>query len=199
MKPGKFTYSLQRMSSMRGFIWLFPLTIALLAVTATTYANDNDGHKSTDRCDDKTANKSAAKTTAAATTPVPAPLPTITAKPTRVEEYVWMLSRENDETAVEDGNLENAVVDLYKWYLQNETRINSNDYLKGGGKALVFPFKIDVKTLQQYFQFIKNNFPGLSEDDLDNNAKKPLANRKKYAPVTERDDMENPMSIAVPK
>lgn len=195
MKPGKFTISLQRMSTMRGFIWILMPIAALLFTTLSTYAND--GHKSekcTDKCDNN-GDKSAAGSKTA-----PSPVKTTTAiKPSRVEEYVWMLNREPDNSAEEDGDLENAVVDLYKWYLQNETRINSNDYLKGGGKTLVFPFKIDVKTLQQYFQFIKNNFPGLNEDDLDNNTKKVLANRKKYAPVTERDDMESPMSIAVPK
>jgi len=197
MKPGKLTYSLQRMSTMRGFIWMLIPVAALLFTTLSTYAND--GHKSekctaekcTDKCDNNGDKPAAGKS-------APATLKTTAIKPSRVEEYVWMLNREPDNS-VEDGELENAVVDLYKWYLQNETRINGNDYLKGGGKTLVFPFKIDVKTLQQYFQFIKNNFPGLNEDDLDNNTKKVLANRKKYAPVTERDDMESPMSIAVPK
>jgi hypothetical protein len=194
MRPGKPTFPLQRMSTMRGFIWILLPIAALLFTAVTTYANDGhkekekDKDKGTEKCDDKSTSSNK-------------PTPTINKistaiKPSRVEEYVWMLNREPE---VEDGDLENAVVDLYKWYLQNETRINNNDYLKGGGKSLVFPFKIDVKTLQQYFQFIKNNFPGLNEDDLDTNTKKILANRKKYAPVTERDDMENPMSIAVPK
>ena len=119
-------------------------------------------------------------------------------KPSRVEEYVWMLTRETEAVnCIDECELQRAVVDLYKWYLQNETKISTNDYLKGGGKELVFPFKVDVKTLQQYFQFIKNNFPGLSEEYLNNDAKRTLTNQKKYAPVTERDDMENPMSISV--
>jgi hypothetical protein len=168
---------------------LFLLMVIFLATAASAYAND--GHKTEkekcEKCDNSDKPSNDNKPSVKANT-----------KPSRVEEYVWMLSRETDNGAYEEGDLENAVVDLYKWYLQNETRINNNDYLKGGGKALVFPFKVDVKTLQQYFQFIKNNFPGLSEDDLDK-IKKPLANRKKYAPVTERDDMENPMTIAVPK
>ncbi|WP_298736477.1 hypothetical protein [uncultured Chitinophaga sp.] len=162
------------------------LLMVIIASAASAYATDNDGHKN-EKCENPEKPSSESK----------AAVKTTTVKPSRVEEYVWMLSRE-DNSAVEDGALENAVVDLYKWYLQNETRINSNDYLKGGGKSLVFPFKVDAKALQQYFQFIKNNFPGLNEDDLDK-IKKPVANRKKYAPVTERDDMENPMSIATPK
>lgn len=115
-------------------------------------------------------------------------------KPTKVEEFVWMLPREVEK--VDEGELEKAIVDLYKWYLQNETKINTNDFLKGGGKELVFPFKVEAKTLQQYFLFVKKNFPGLSEDDL-SNVKRSLSNRKKDAPVTVRDDMENPMSISV--
>jgi hypothetical protein len=189
------------MENMQGFA-VFPTTkhlhmktllfllLVIFASAASAYATDNDGHKS-EKCDNN--DKPAPTAESKAPAPVKANV-----KASRVEEYVWMLSREESSSTVDEADLENAVVDLYKWYLQNETKINSNDYLKGGGKALVFPFKVDVKTLQQYFQFIKNNFPGLSEDDL-YKIKKPLANRKKYAPVTERDDMENPMSIAVPK
>ena len=196
MRPGMPIFSLRCMENMQGRIvsptskylhmkTLLFLLIVIIASAASAYATDNDGHKN-EKCENPEKPSSESK-----------PAVKANIKASRVEEYVWMLSRE-DNSAVEDGALENAVVDLYKWYLQNESKINSNDYLKGGGKALVFPFKVDAKTLQQYFQFIKNNFPGLSEDDLDK-IKKPLANRKKYAPVTERDDMESPMSIAVPK
>jgi len=195
MRPGKPSLSLQRMSTMRGFIWILLPVAGLLFTTITTYANDGHKEKDKDKCTEKCDNNGDKSASSNKPAPTINKIPTAI-KPSRVEEYVWMLNREPE---VEDGELENAVVDLYKWYLQNETRINNNDYLKGGGKSLVFPFKIDVKTLQQYFQFIKNNFPGLNEDDLDTNTKKILANRKKYAPVTERDDMENPMSIAVPK
>lgn len=198
MKPGMPIFSHRCMENMHGFTvsptskkylhmrtLLFVLMV-IIASAASAYATDNDGHKN-DKCEnpEKPANEGKATVKSSSV------------KASRVEEYVWMLNRE-DNSDVEDGALENAVVDLYKWYLQNETRINNNDLVKGGGKSLVFPFKIDAKTLQQYFQFIKNNFPGLSEDDLDK-IKRPMVNRKKYAPVTERDDMENPMSIAVPK
>lgn len=197
MKPGMPIFSQRCMDNMQGFTvspiskkylhmrTLLFLLMVIIASAASAYATDNDGHKN-EKCENPEKPSSESKAAVKATV-----------KASRVEEYVWMLSRE-DNSAVEDGALENAVVDLYKWYLQNESRINTNDYLKGGGKALVFPFKVDAKALQQYFQFIKNNFPGLSEDDLDK-IKKPVANRKKYAPVTERDDMENPMSIAAPK
>lgn len=196
MRPGMPIFSLRCMDNMQGRI-VYPtskylhmktllfLLMVIIASAASAYATDNDGHKN-EKCENPEKPSSESKSAVKANI-----------KASRVEEYVWMLSRE-ENSAVEDGALENAVVDLYKWYLQNESKINSNDYLKGSGKALVFPFKVDVKTLQQYFQFIKNNFPGLSEVDLDK-IKKPLANRKKYAPVTERDDMESPMSIAVPK
>lgn len=119
--------------------------------------------------------------------------------PSRVEEYVWMLPREQEGEKMNEEELKKGIVDLYKWYLQNESRINNNESLKTTGKELVFPFKVDVKTLQQYFQFVKNNFPGLSEDDLDDSIEKPVNNRKKYAPVTVRDDMENPMTIPANK
>jgi len=185
------TYKKAGFSYMKTLLFLL---MVVLASAASAYATD--GHKTDkpEKCDnhEKCDNDNNDKPSDTR------PAVKATVKPSRVEEYVWMLNREESSSAFEEGELENAVVDLYKWYLQNETKINSNDYLKGGGKALVFPFKVDVKTLQQYFQFIKNNFPGLSEDDLDK-IRKPMANRKKYAPVTERDDMESPMSIGVPK
>ena len=115
------------------------------------------------------------------------------AKPVRVEEFVLMFPRVETTEKVDEAELEKAIVDLYKWYLQNETKINTNDFLKGSGKEVAFPFKVDPKTLQQYFLFIKKNFPGFGEDDLSNVKR----NRKKDAPVTVRDEMDNPMSISV--
>ena len=115
------------------------------------------------------------------------------AKPARVEEFVLMFPRVETTEKVDEAELEKAIVDLYKWYLQNETKLNTNDFLKGSGKEVAFPFKVDPKTLQQYFLFIKKNFPGFGEDDLSNVKR----NRKKDAPVTVRDEMDNPMSISV--
>jgi hypothetical protein len=128
-----------------------------------------------------------------------------TARPGRVEEYVWMLPKEQDGDKMYEEELKKGVLDLYKWYLQNESRVNNSETLKTTGKEVAFPFKVDAKTLQQYFQFVKNNFPGLSEDDLTDgiNAttpKKPaVVNHKKYAPVSNRDDMETQMSLPVNK
>lgn len=125
-------------------------------------------------------------------------------RPTRVEEYVWMLPKDQDGDKMYEEELKKGILDLYKWYLQNESRINSNELSKLTGNELAFPFKVDPKTLQQYFQFVKNNFPGLSEDDLSDGSsstvkKQPVANRKKYAPVSRRDDMESQMTLPVNK
>ncbi|TWW01843.1 hypothetical protein [Chitinophaga pinensis] len=124
-------------------------------------------------------------------------------RPARVEEYVWMLPKDQDGDKMYEEELKKGILDLYKWYLQNESRINNNELSKLTGNELAFPFKVDPKTLQQYFQFVKNNFPGLSEDDLSDGSsttvKKPVANRKKYAPVSRRDDMESQMTLPVNK
>ncbi|SFD27663.1 hypothetical protein SAMN05518672_1011407 [Chitinophaga sp. CF118] len=126
-------------------------------------------------------------------------------RPSRVEEYVWMLPKDQDGDKMYEEELKKGVLDLYKWYLQNESRVNNSETLKTTGKELAFPFKVDAKTLQQYFQFVKNNFPGLSEDDLTDGInsstpkKQPVANRKKYAPVSTRDDMESQMTLPVNK
>ena len=130
---------------------------------------------------------------------------TKTVRPSRVEEYVWMLPRDQDGDKMYEEDLKKGVLDLYKWYLQNESRVNNSETLKTTGKEGAFPFKVDAKTLQQYFQFVKNNFPGLSEDDLTDGTnspapkKQPIANRKKYAPVSTRDDMESQVTLPVNK
>ncbi|NLR61587.1 hypothetical protein FHW36_1011015 [Chitinophaga polysaccharea] len=160
------------------------LLMLLVILAAATSANastgfkngDNNGDKNGDNNDNRNNSKNTNNT-----------------KPVRVEEFVLMFPRVETAEKVDEAELEKAIVDLYKWYLQNETKLNTNDFLKGSGKELAFPFKVDPKTLQQYFLFIKKNFPGFGEDDLSNVKR----NRKKEAPVTVRDEMDNPMSISV--
>ncbi|MEZ2444049.1 hypothetical protein QFZ51_001072 [Chitinophaga sp. W3I9] len=159
------------------FMLLVVLAAAASANASTGFKNgDNNGDKNGDNND----NRNNAKNTN-------------NAKPVRVEEFVLMFPRVETTEKVDEAELEKAIVDLYKWYLQNETKLNTNDFLKGSGKEMAFPFKVDPKTLQQYFLFIKKNFPGFSEDDLSNVKR----SRKKEAPVTVRDEMDNPMSISV--
>ncbi|ASZ09973.1 hypothetical protein KTO58_26020 [Chitinophaga pendula] len=152
---------------------LLLLLLVLTAAAASAYASKWEEKKNGEKDKDKNQNQHP--------------------KPGKVEEYVWMLPRETQR--VDEQELENAIVDLYKWYLQNENKINSNEFLKNSGKEIVFPFKVEAKTLQQYFQFIKKNFPGLSELDLEN-CKRVLSTNKKYAPVTTRDDAESTLSIS---
>jgi hypothetical protein len=186
MKPGAIENITRRGGYLRGIQMkkLCYLLLLIVATAASAYANNGGKNGKGDNNDKPGSNDR--------------PSVKASTKPTRVEEFVWMLTRESEAPArIDECELQHAVVDLYKWYLQNETKISTNEYLKGGGKELIFPFKVDVKTLQQYFQFIKNNFPGLSEEYLNSESKRPLTHQKKYAPVTERDDMENPMSISV--
>lgn len=160
---------------------LLMLLVVLAAVTsANANTGFNNGDKNGDKNGDNNDNRNNSKNTS-------------NSKPVRVEEFVLMFPRVETAEKVDEGELEKAIVDLYKWYLQNETKLNTNDFLKGSGKELAFPFKVDPKTLQQYFLFIKKNFPGFGEDDLSNVKR----GRKKEAPVTVRDEMDNPMSISV--
>lgn len=161
---------------------LLLMLLVVLAAVASANANtgfkngDNNGDKNGgDNNDNRNNSKNANNT-----------------KPVRVEEFVLMFPRVETTEKVDEAELEKAIVDLYKWYLQNETKLNTNDFLKGSGKELAFPFKVDPKTLQQYFLFIKKNFPGFGEDDLSN-----VKRNRKEAPVTVRDEMDNPMSISV--
>ncbi|HEY0273562.1 MAG TPA: hypothetical protein VGC22_10280 [Chitinophaga sp.] len=133
------------------------------------------------------------------------PKSTTAAKTVRLEDFMWILptaavQHEEASARLDQAEFEKAVVDLYKWYLQANKNGSNSQFLNSCGKELLFHFKVDPKILQQYLQFIKNNFPGLSEEDLVNDKdKKTAANRKKFAPVSVRDDMESPMSISLTK
>ncbi|HEY8959644.1 MULTISPECIES: hypothetical protein [Chitinophaga] len=159
------------------------LLMLLVVLAAAASANASTGFKNGDNNGDKNGDNNDNRNNAKNTN---------NAKPVRVEEFVLMFPRVETTEKVDEAELEKAIVDLYKWYLQNETKLNTNDFLKGSGKELAFPFKVDPKTLQQYFLFIKKNFPGFGEDDLSN-----VKRSRKNAPVTVRDEMDNPMSISV--
>ncbi len=159
------------------------LLMLLVVLAAAASANASTGFKNGDNNGDKNGDNNDNRNN---------PKNTNNAKPVRVEEFVLMFPRVETTEKVDEAELEKAIVDLYKWYLQNETKLNTNNFLKESGKELAFPFKVDPKTLQQYFLFIKKNFPGFGEDDLSN-----VKRSRKNAPVTVRDEMDNPMSISV--
>jgi hypothetical protein len=184
------------------------LFLLLVVITTATSANAASGKSGKEGEKDKLKEKEKEKEgdkckTANCDSSDKAAIKTI--RPSRVEEYVWMLPKDQEGDKMYEEDLKKGVLDLYKWYLQNESRVNNSETLKTTGKEGAFPFKVDAKTLQQYFQFVKNNFPGLSEDDLTDGTnsttpkKQPVANRKKYAPVSTRDDMESQMTLPVNK
>lgn len=123
-----------------------------------------------------------------------------TANVNRLEEFIWTLPQSQSQVEkVDDCEMQKAMVDLYKWYLQNETRINNSPVLTGDDhEAVVAPFKVDPKVLQQYLKFIKKNFPGLNEDDL-TDKHDVSATKKKSAPVSYRDDLDAPISVTASK
>lgn len=113
----------------------------------------------------------------------------------RLEEFIWTLPQSTKVDKVEDADMQKVMVDLYKWYLKNETRLNNMPASQIGSEdAVVAPFKVDPKVLQQYLKFIKMNFPGLNEDDLADD--KTAVTKKKSAPVTYRDDLDAPISVS---
>lgn len=115
----------------------------------------------------------------------------------RLEEILWTVPQSKVEK-VDESDMQKAMVDLYKWYLQNETRIQNDPSLKLDPKdQIVAPFKVDPKVLQQYMQFIKKNFPGLNEDDLSD--KRTAAKSRKTAPVSTCDDLDVPMPLTASK
>lgn len=118
----------------------------------------------------------------------------------RLEEFIWTLPQSSKVEKVDDTEMQRAMVDLYKWYLQNETRVNNSSSIKGDNNdAPVAPFKVDPKVLQQYLKFIKKNFPGLNEEDLTDKRISTSAVKRKNAPVSTCDDLDAPMSLTASK
>lgn len=118
----------------------------------------------------------------------------------RLEEFIWTLPQSSKVEKVDDTEMQKAMVDLYKWYLQNETRVNNSSSIKGDNiDAPVAPFKVDPKVLQQYLKFIKKNFPGLNEEDLTDKRITTSTVNRKNAPVSTCDDLDAPMSLTASK
>ncbi len=159
---------------------LFMLAIGTVASTA---AFAHNGDKTTNNGDKTDKGTAAAATTKARAT-------------NRLEEILWTVPQTRVEK-VDESDMQKAMVDLYKWYLQNETRIQNDPSLKLDPKdQILAPFKVDPKLLQQYMQFIKKNFPGLNEDDLSD---KRTAKTRKTAPVSTCDDLDAPMPLTASK
>ncbi len=156
------------------------LFMLVLGTVTTTAAFANNGDK-TNNNGDKPDKGGKAKTT------------------TRVEEFIWGLPQTSKVEKVEEAEMQKAIVDLYKWYLQNETRVNNNNIKGDDGEDVVAPFKVDPKVLQQYLKFIKKNFPGLNEDDLDDKRNVTSSVRRNNAPVSTCDDLDTPMSLTASK
>ncbi|GEP95447.1 hypothetical protein [Chitinophaga cymbidii] len=159
---------------MKKLLFLLMLvTVAATAAVAKNGGNENNGDKP-----DKGAKARSASANAS-----------------RLEEFIWTLPQAAKVQKVDECEMQEAMVDLYKWYLQNETRINNSPVIQGDDQdAVVAPFKVDPKVLQQYLKFIKKNFPGLNEDDLSDRSASTSA-KKKNAPVSYRDDLDAPISV----
>lgn len=161
---------------------LFLLVLVTVTTTAALAHNGGDKGDKTNNNGDKPDKGAKAKTT------------------TRVEEFIWGLPQSSKVEKVEEADMQKVIVDLYKWYLQNETRVNNNSSIKGDdGLDMAVPFKIDPKVLQQYLKFIKKNFPGLNEDDLNDKRNVTSSTRKNNAPVSTCDDLDTPMSLTASK
>lgn len=158
---------------------LFLMVLGMVATTAAFAHNDN-GEKGFNN-GDKTDKGAKAKTA------------------NRLEEFIWTLPQGSRVEKVDESDVQKAIVDLYKWYLQNETRINNSPSVNGDEEDnIVAPFKVDRKVLQQYLKFIKKNFPGLNEEDLMDKSNVTSANRK-AAPVSYSPDLDAPVSLSPSK
>lgn len=80
-----------------------------------------------------------------------------------IEEFVFILPSPK-KSCTSKKAFRTSVVDFYKWYLQNESRISAGMVRDSGSKDLVPPFNISWQTLHEYFEFIQKNYPAWIDD-----------------------------------
>lgn len=86
--------------------------------------------------------------------------------PKPIEEFFLLVpGTEKDEHCKE---VKKAVIDFYKWYLRNESKINSLEKMEGTGKEVKLPFNIRWRELKEYIQYIRKTVPGIEENAMMN-------------------------------
>lgn len=76
-----------------------------------------------------------------------------------VEQFVFMIPCPvSTDDYDEQKAFRTAVVNYYRWYLQNESRIMSGLAQENKGKDLMPPFNISWETLHEYFEFIQKKY-----------------------------------------
>lgn len=77
--------------------------------------------------------------------------------------FVFICLQTNAQENSQNTLLIKKVQSFYSWYKINYSKLDNFMLYKGQGKYDEPPYKIDWKTVEQYFAFIRKNAPGVSE------------------------------------
>lgn len=78
-----------------------------------------------------------------------------------IEQFVFMIPSASGSSCDDSKEaFREAVVNYYRWYLQNENRISDNLSRENKGKDLMPPFNISWETLHEYFEVITKKYAG---------------------------------------
>lgn len=123
------------------------LFLLLLTVPGVLYAYEKTDSK--DKCPDK--NKTLCKRKA---------------DPNNIEDFVFLLPSQDKGACLVKKEFHQAVVDFYKWYLQNEEKISVGLSGDNKRKDLIPPFNISWQTLHDYFELVQKKYPKWIENPL---------------------------------
>lgn len=86
------------------------------------------------------------------------------ADPNNIEDFVFMLpSSGNGKACAEKVAFHHAIVNFYKWYLENKDKISTGLSGNNKEKDMIPPFNISWQTLHDYFEVIQKKYAGWVE------------------------------------
>lgn len=81
------------------------------------------------------------------------------ADPDNIEDFVFLLpASDKGKSCTEEKAFHQAIVNFYKWYLENKGKITTGLSGDDKGKDMVPPFNISWQTLHDYFEMIQRKY-----------------------------------------
>lgn len=86
------------------------------------------------------------------------------ADPNNIEDFVFMLpSVDHSKVCIEREAFHQAIINFYKWYLENQNKISTGLSGDNKGRDMIPPFNISWQTLHDYFEVIQKKYAGWIE------------------------------------
>lgn len=84
------------------------------------------------------------------------------AAPEGLGELMFMLTPPSGETGCrEKADLRRGMLEFCRWYMVHESQINAYQSPEDRDKELMLPFNISWQNIQEYFDFIRKNYPDI--------------------------------------